>query len=58
MAKIYDNTKLTKFLWDVMSITGRGFRKPSFKSTGRGNDRRPDRFGKTKAFRQYYNRYS
>ncbi len=30
-------------LWDAMGRTGRGYRKPSLKHTGRGEDRRPDK---------------
>lgn len=63
----------TARLWHAMSITGKGYRPPSLRNTGRGDDRRADKrvsrddsgqivvgeyAGWPKAMRSYSKRYS
>ena len=39
-------------LWKAMANTGKGYRRHSLRNTGRGEDRRKDKFGTTKLSRR------
>lgn len=41
-----------QMLWMAMSKTGRGYRRPSMRHSGVGNDRRKDKFITTKVQRR------
>lgn len=48
-----------QMLWNKMASTGHGYRHPSLKHTGKGQDRRPDKLGgEPSLLRRYRNRYS
>lgn len=41
-----------QLLWIAMSKTGRGYRRPSMRHSGKGNDRRKDKLITTKLVRR------
>jgi len=45
-------------LWRIMSNTGKGYKKPSMKRTGKGEDKRADKVGVPSLYRRYNKRYS
>ena len=45
-------TAWIEVLWKAMAKTGNGYKRHSLRNTGRGDDRRKDKFGTTKLSRR------